>query len=435
MIPWAIPEDMKRFARLTKGGGKNAVIMGRKTWESLPRRMQPLPGRRNIILSRSQSEFAGAESAPDLDAALRLCVGNEKVFVIGGSRPYMEALHRGCDVLHITHVHNLFPCDTFFPRVEAYGYVPVRWSQKMMSGETRYSFVTYEKTVNPEEQQYLSIVQDILLTGEVSPNRTGVDTLRKFGSTMRFSLEGGTVPFFTTKRVPWKTVLRELLWFVSGCTDASILQSQNVHIWDGNASREFLDGRGLTANREGDLGPVYGFQWRHWGAPYGTCDDSYDGQGVDQLVQIIETIKADPTNRRLIMSAWNVGDLERMALPPCHCFAQFYVSEGKLSCQMYQRSADMGLGVPFNVASYSILTHMVAHVCGLEAGEFIHVLGDTHVYVNHTSALETQLQRSPRPFPRLRIVGDHQSIDSFVENDFVLECYDPHGRIPMEMAV
>ena len=215
------------------------------------------------------------------------------------------------------------------------------------------------------------------------------------------------------------------------------MAAKDIHIWDGNGSREFLDSRGLEHREEGDLGPVYGFQWRHFGADYVDMHTDYTGQGVDQLAECIDKIKNNPEDRRIIMSAWNPADLNVMALPPCHMFCQFYVDTKKneLSCQMYQRSADMGLGVPFNIASYALLTHMIAHVTGRKAGDFVHTIGDAHVYLNHVDALKEQLERSPRAFPKLKINSDKIGIDDFEYSDFEVTGYKPHKTIKMKMAV
>lgn len=227
------------------------------------------------------------------------------------------------------------------------------------------------------------------------------------------------------------------MWFISGNTNGNDLSAKDIHIWDGNGSREFLDQRGLSHREVGDLGPVYGFQWRHFGAKYVDMQTDYTGQGVDQLSECIHKIKNTPEDRRIIMSAWNPADLNEMALPPCHMFCQFYVANGELSCQMYQRSADMGLGVPFNIASYALLTHMMAHVCGLKPGDFVHTIGDAHVYLNHVGALREQLNRSPRAFPKLVIKSSPQkrNIDDFVYEDFEVVGYKPHKTIKMKMAV
>jgi dihydrofolate reductase/thymidylate synthase len=291
------------------------------------------------------------------------------------------------------------------------------------------------KFVNHEEMQYLNIIKDIIETGVQKCDRTGTGTLSKFGCQMRFSLRNGRFPLLTTKRTFFRGVLEELLWFIAGDTNAGHLRDKGIHIWDGNASREYLDANGFQDRDEGDLGPVYGFQWRHFGAVYTNMHADYKGQGVDQLARAIETLKRTPDDRRIIVSAWNPADVTKMALPPCHMFCQFYVANGELSCQMYQRSCDMGLGVPFNIASYALLTCMVAQVCGLKPGEFIHVLGDTHVYINHVEPLREQLKREPREFPTLKLNPNVMNIDDFTAEDFEVIGYRPHGRIDMKMAI
>jgi len=222
-----------------------------------------------------------------------------------------------------------------------------------------------------------------------------------------------------------------------GNTNANDLAAKNIHIWDGNGSKEFLESRGLGHREEGDLGPVYGFQWRHFGAKYKDMHADYSGQGVDQLAECIHKIIHNPEDRRIIMSAWNPADLELMALPPCHMFCQFYVDteRNEVSCHMYQRSADMGLGVPFNIASYALLTHMIAQVTGRKAGDLVHTIGDAHIYLNHVDALKEQLKRKPRDFPTLKINPDKKGIDDFVYDDFDVIGYNPHKAIKMKMAV
>jgi len=252
---------------------------------------------------------------------------------------------------------------------------------------------------------------------------------------MRFSLRDNKFPLLTTKKVFYRGIAEELFWFIRGSTSAIELQEKNVRIWDGNSSREYLDSIGLTQREAGDLGPVYGFQWRHFGAQYVDMHTDYSGQGIDQLANVIKTIQDRPEDRRIIMSAWNPADLNKMALPPCHCLVQFYVANGELSCQLYQRSADMGLGVPFNIASYALLTIMIAHVTGLKPGDFVHTLGDAHVYSNHVDALRVQLERAPRDFPTIRLKRKVERIEDFNFDDFVVENYDPYPKITMEMAV
>lgn len=292
-----------------------------------------------------------------------------------------------------------------------------------------------------EEQGYLDLCREIMEHGETRLDRTGTGTLSIFGPPqLRFSLENDVLPLLTTKRVFYRGVLEELLWFVRGSTDSNELKSKGIGIWDGNGSLEFLEQRGLGGRRQGDLGPVYGFQWRHFGAAYGTCDDDYAGQGVDQLAQVIDAIKRNPYDRRIILSAWNPKDIPAMALPPCHMFAQFYVAnpntaDARLSCLLYQRSCDMGLGVPFNIASYALLTRMIAHVCGIKPGELIHTMGDAHVYLDHVDALKQQVARTPGQFPTLTFARKVESIDDFTFDDFVLHNYKPQSKIEMKMSV
>lgn len=288
---------------------------------------------------------------------------------------------------------------------------------------------------NQDEQEYLNLVRSILERGNEKGDRTGVGTRSLFGHQLRFNLRNGVIPLLTTKRVYWKSVLKELLWFIQGSTNAKELSAQGVRIWDGNSSREFLDNLGFTDREEGDLGPVYGFQWRHFGAVYTDMHADYRGQGVDQLQQIIDRIKSNPEDRRMVMCAWNPTDIPRMALPPCHLLAQFYVSGKELSCQFYQRSADMGLGVPFNIASYAFLTYMIAHITGLTPGDLIQTMGDCHVYNTHVDALYEQLKRTPKPFPKLKIKRSVSNIDDFALSDFEISDYNPCPPIPMEMAV
>lgn len=286
-----------------------------------------------------------------------------------------------------------------------------------------------------EEYQYLNLIKDIIATGVRKDDRTGVGTISKFGTQMKFSLRDGVIPLLTTKRVYWKGVVEELLWFIKGDTNATNLAKKGVNIWNANGTREFLDSRGLKHREEGDLGPVYGFQWRHFGAKYVDMHTDYTGQGIDQLKEVIHKIKTNPNDRRIVMTAWNPSDLDQMALPPCHMFCQFYVANGELSCMLYQRSCDMGLGVPFNIASYALLTMAIAHVCGLKGGEFVHSMGDYHVYTNHVERLQEQLTRTPKQFPTLRINPEVTDIEQFSYEDFELVGYDPHPTIKMDMAV
>lgn len=301
------------------------------------------------------------------------------------------------------------------------------------------AFRENKENLNPEleihdEYQYLSHIETIMRKGIQRGDRTGVGTLSIFGAQMRYNLRN-QFPLLTTKRVFWRGVAEELLWFIKGSTNALELKAKNVNIWDANSTREFLDSCGLQHREVGDLGPVYGFQWRHFGAEYVDMHTDYKGKGIDQLQQVINTIKNNPNDRRIIMCAWNPPDLPKMALPPCHCLAQFFVANNELSCMLYQRSADMGLGVPFNIASYALLTYMIAHITGLKPGEFVHTLGDSHVYLNHIEALKEQITRKPRHFPKLVIKRNVSNIEDFKIEDFEIIGYNPHPKLTMPMAV
>ena len=263
-------------------------------------------------------------------------------------------------------------------------------------------------------KQYHDLLQLILDKGAVKRDRTGVGTKSIFGHQMRFDLAQG-FPLLTTKKLHVKSIIHELLWFLAGDTNVRYLQQNGVRIWD------------EWADANGDLGPVYGFQWRSWPTP--------DGRHVDQIAELIDQIRRAPDSRRLIVSAWNVADIGKMKLPPCHCLFQFYVADGKLSCQLYQRSADVFLGVPFNIASYALLTMMVAQVTGLKPGEFIHTFGDAHLYLNHVEQALTQLTRQPRALPRIEINPAVRDIFGFRYDDFKLVGYDPHPHIAAQVAV
>lgn len=263
-------------------------------------------------------------------------------------------------------------------------------------------------------QTYLNLMQHVLQHGIDKSDRTGTGTRSVFGYQMRFDLQAG-FPLVTTKKLHLRSIIHELLWFLRGDTNIQYLKDNGVSIWD------------EWADENGELGPVYGYQWRSWPAP--------NGQSIDQISQLIEQIKSNPDSRRLIVSAWNPALVDEMALPPCHCLFQFYVANGKLSCQLYQRSADIFLGVPFNIASYALLTHMMAQVCGLQVGDFVHTLGDAHLYHNHIEQAKLQLSRQPRPLPHLRLNPEVKDLFGFCYDDFTIEGYDPHPHIKAEVAI
>ncbi|KAD6454252.1 hypothetical protein E3N88_08958 [Mikania micrantha] len=374
---------------------------------------------------------------------------------IDGKLPWKESLNGlGCDAIHITEIETDITCDTFIPAIDTSQFQPWYSSFPLVENGIRHCFTTYVRVRNSageesvktngllsdsssdatkfdsriysflpkkifekhEEYLYLRLVEDIISNGALKGDRTGTGTLSKF----------------SCQKVFWRGVVEELLWFISGSTSAKVICFPIALLDQFHLSVASI---GLVDREEGDLGPVYGFQWRHFGARYTDMHADYTGQGFDQLLDVIDKIKNNPDDRRIILSAWNPSDLKQMALPPCHMFAQFYVNQGELSCQMYQRSADMGLGVPFNIASYALLTCMIAHVCDLVPGDFVHVLGDAHVYSTHVRPLQDQLQKLPKPFPTLKINPEKKDINTFVAGDFELTGYNPHQKIEMKMAV
>nr|CAD1842860.1 unnamed protein product [Ananas comosus var. bracteatus] len=433
-LPWKLPSDLKYFKEVTVStldpSKKNAVIMGRKTWESIPLQYRPLPGRLNIILTRSGSFdiatlqnvicCASLSSALELLSSTPYSLSIEKVFVIGGGQVLRDALNAPeCEAIHLTDIETSFDCDAFIPSIDSSVFQPWYSSIPTVENNIRYSFVTYvrvrssaldklhasngcEPTENNshkdkfevekfsflpkmiferhEEYMYLKLVQDIIENGATKNDRTGTGTLSKFGCQMRFNLRR-SFPLLTTKRIFWRGVVEELLWFISGSTNAKVLQDKGIYIWDGNASRD----AGLAHREEGDLGPIYGFQWRHFGAEYIDMHADYTGKGFDQLLDVIDKLKNNPNDRRIILSAWNPSDLKKMALPPATCL--------------------------HNSSLWSI------------SWGFCPCYRDAHVYRTHVRPLEEQIQKQPKPFPILKINPLKNDIDSFVASDFKLIGY------------
>lgn len=454
-LPWPrLSSDLKHFKNVTIGA---PVLMGAVTYAGLPDSAKPLPGRLNIVLSSKTRQELGCPDSViivgSFDAAAQFLMQRKVrvIYVIGGESVYTQALSRPewSQRIYYTEIVNEFPTDRVFSMdIEADDspFDQISISADMEENGVKFRMKEYIRRSTSEaplpekapaqtheEMQYLNLVRQIIEHGVSKGDRTGVGTRSVFGRQMRFSLRH-SFPLLTTKRVFWRGVCEELFWFIKGSTNANELAEKNVRIWDGNGSRSFLDSRGFTDREVGDLGPVYGFQWRHFGAEYKDMHADYTGQGKDQLQEVIDTIKRNPNDRRMLMSAWNPSATDQMALPPCHLLAQFYVANGELSCQMYQRSCDMGLGVPFNIASYSLLTCLIAKVTGLKPGEFVHVLGDAHVYNNHVDALKEQIDRTPRPFPKLSIRA-REKIEDFCFEDLTLDGYSPHKAISMQMAV
>nr|UOX61079.1 MAG: thymidylate synthase [Diabrotica toursvirus 3a] len=283
------------------------------------------------------------------------------------------------------------------------------------------------------EQAYIELLKKVIETGVVRNDRTGTGTKSLFAESLRFNLN--TFPLLTGRTIFFRGIVEELLWFLRGDTNSLNLAKKQVHIWDANGSREFLDLNGFNDRKVGDLGPVYGFQWRHFGANYINCDSDYKGKGFDQISWLIDEIKKNPDSRRLILTSWNPTDISKMVLPPCHCMAQFYVRDNTLSCHLYQRSADLALGIPFNIASYSLLTCMIAQVCGLEPKEFVITMGDVHVYLNQIPKVEILINRVPYPFPKLHLNKNITDIFQFTNEDIKVCDYMHHSELKIPFSL
>jgi len=520
-LPWKCPEDMQFFKNLTIN---KTIIMGSNTFKSLPDTVNGLKNRFNIVLTSDVNKTDKMKNTnvyciDSLSKALEYCEQNNhnEIFVVGGSLVYQQALYHPSleniywNIIPTKYIDPKLIIDTYFPTSFIECVNTYQFEKTCINDLYCYKFfkqksliqnesdeLKEEKYVNEEEMQYLNICRKILDEGVLQEGRNGF-TKSIFGTSMRFSLENGKIPIFTTKKVAWKTCLKELLWFISGDnSDNTVLQKQNVHIWNGNSTREYLDSIGLTDYEENELGVIYGEQWRHFNQTYipkkhrekakelnydhtkgieQICDDldtvhqdmfaSYDDidinqqyissglkeryktirdkvefmsrfqpkQNIDQLQHIIDCLK-DPVkryDRRLIMTAHNPSQFHQMVIPPCHAFCQFYVFENKLSCVLYQRSSDGFLGKCFNSCSYSFLTHLIAKHCDLEPYEFIHFVGNDHIYDDHFDQVEEQLKREPFEFPTLEIQNIKENINDYTVEDFKINNYQHHPQIKAKM--
>jgi len=412
-IPWKLPREMARFTYLTRDmkntidyNNMNVVIMGRYTWETIPEKYRPLPQRINIIISSSLTDIndENCHILDSLPSALEWCLNNDvaSVFVIGGSRLYNEALEDPkCKTAYVSYINYDYNCDNFINK-------ELLLSQFERGDSNVYSetgicveFLTYCRKENYEEQQYLNLLKTILEENGTRETRNA-PTYSIFAPRLEFDLSNG-FPVLTTKRMFWRGIVKELLFFLKGQTDSRILSDDGIRIWDDNTSREFLDSRNLDYE-EGDMGPMYGWNWRHFGAEYIGKDHDYTGQGFDQLRDCIDKIINDPTSRRIMMTAFDPSKVEQSVLAPCHSLVvQFYIKDGVISEHMYQRSADAFLGVPFNITSSALLLCLIAKATGLEPGKLIMSFGDMHIYEEHLEQVNKQLQREPYIFPGLDV--------------------------------
>lgn len=426
-IPWNVPIDRKKFADLTKSGKQNALIVGRVTYESM-KNINMLNRRFYVVDQCNYKDFASAVTAASAEC--------DEIWICGGRRIYLEALsHPLLAGIYVTFIDGRHECDVAVPEFKAV------IDQSVVAADGMYC-------VNKDEYAYLQCLQRCI-SSVARDSRAGGKTVGEFGTQLRYKLfneQGPTIPLMTTKMTPLKLIVGELLWFLRGGTNTDELVAAMNHIWDGNSSREYLDSRSLTEYRPGELGPIYGFQWRSWGKKYTPECKKYTPEcvkgteektegGIDQIAQLIANLKTDPYSRRHIVSAWNVADLCCMALPPCHfSFIVSCINETDLSMMVNMRSNDMFLGHPFNAASYAILAHMIAMSVGRRAVELVFAIADTHVYIDHIDVVKEQISRLPVRFPNIKI-NKKEDIDSYKVEDFSVENYYPLGKLKAKMAV
>jgi len=447
-LPWNISEEMKYFTDLTTNVNKqekqNCVIMGRNTYLSIPEKFRPLKNRINIVLSSTMNKTEGIEVFDDIDKILNYVEKNkkkiERCYVIGGELVYRTFLERDLiSEIYETLIHNSFSnVDKYFPKYEdnfkIYKTKTLTYEDKNSKKLFPVSFRQF-KIINQSENKYLDLMHKILLNGIEKIDRTGVGTHSLFGESLKYDISDGKLPLLTTKFVPIRFIIEELLWFISGSTDARKLQEKKIPIWNGNTTREFLDNRGLNHLPEGDIGAGYGHQLRHFNASYTTCEDSYEGKGFDQLKYVIDLLRHNPESRRILFSYWNPQQLNDATLPPCHLVYQFYVNPRtkEISSCLYQRSSDYFLANNYNAVSAIILTHMLGQICGYKPKEFTHFMGDTHIYKNHFEQCETQLKRNPYVQPRIKLNKNITEIENFRYEDFKIINYYPQTAIRGKM--
>ena len=457
-MQYKIKEDLLYFKDITSIPNNllNYVVMGYNTWLSIG--SKPLPKRINIIITKNHKNeiknlenvyvFSSIEDIMEYKSNKNI-ESLPKLFIIGGTQIY-EYINNNYNNKINKVYHTIVNDDTEFDTSVKFNYNLENFNliseiKKNSNGKVllenntyiikniEYSFNIYQNKniiINSEEQQYLNIMKNIIENNNTKQGRNG-EVISEFGQKMDFDLTKG-FPLITTKKVGWKTVLRELIWFINGSTDNKKLKEKNVKIWNANASKEFLESRGLNYE-EDDLGPVYGFQWRHFGAEYIDCNTNYNGKGTDQLMYIINEIKSNPNSRRLILNSWNAADIDKMALPPCHVMVQFNIDGKYIDAQLYQRSGDMFLGVPFNISSYSFLLCIIGHLTNYIPRKFIHIIGDAHIYNEHIEAVTTQLKRTPDKFPNIEISKNLKDINDIKEEYFSINNYNYQSVIKAPM--
>lgn len=440
-IPWNIPADLRFFREKTYG---STVIMGRKTFNSIT---TLLPGRMNLIVSRTAaipsylSDTPSSTSGKIMNITDTIVMGSDleksgkDVWVIGGSEIAL-AFESYIHEIYLSVVNKDYECDVFVPP-----FVMNALNHRDSIGEivlktddfTTYRFSSWK---NHEEIKFQNLIRKIYESGTEEKNeRTGFGTRSIFGAQLEFSLKGRKIPMSTLRPCFIKGIFEELMWFFRGQTNSKILEDKRVMVWTGNSSREALDSLGLQNLSEGDCGPIYGFQWRHWGAEYKDCHTDYTGKGIDQLSILINTIKTNPSSRRMLVSGWNVSDLTSMCLPPCHTFYQFNVSDGYLDCHYYQRSSDIFLAGHWNITSASLFTILLAHFTGLRPGKLIVSYGNVHIYNNHLEYVPDYLKNTPYLYPTIRISKTRENLWDYEFDDLTISGYRSHKGDKLKMNV
>lgn len=412
-IPWENKKDKRFFREVTTEEPNNLLICGRLTYETM---------KKMVMLNRefcviTKEDIPGVKTARSIEEALKNTEHTyDNVFFVGGESIYEESQYI-VDEMIITRIEGDYECDKKFkPDYDMFELV-----------KERDEMFYYYEPLHPDKT-YKRLCRTILREGEEKEDRTNTGTLSKFGCHIKFNL-GTYLPVLTTKKVYLKGIIKELLWFLKGGTDSKELEKDGVNIWKGNTSKEYLEKIGLEDYEEGECGPIYGYQWRKWNAPY-----KKEGSGIDQIEEIVRLIKEEPTSRRMILTAWNPEQLKEMALPPCHIMCQFYVSSGKLHCHMYQRSADVFLGLPFNITSYAILTHLIARTTEKEVGNLYISLGDAHIYKDHIEQIKMQIKREEYTCPKIKIDAK-ETLQEYEYEDIKIINYESHGAIKGNMAV
>ncbi len=432
--PWHCPEDLANFKKLTTGG---VIIMGRKTYESIGK---VLPNRVNIVVSQTMAPTENLLVFNNLWDTVTHCLKTytKPCFVIGGSEIYEWFWKNGLiNTVHITHIFEIVKGDRYFtwPRKNTQlissTKIPIKTDKYPISQGIHIRYEVHN-VKNPEEQQVLELMRGILKSGARRIDRTNVGTISLFGKQLRFNLRNNTFPLLTTRKMFFRGIFEELMLFIRGQTDNQILEEKKISIWRGNTTREFLDSRGLQRLPVGDMGASYGFLFRHFGAEYKTCKDDYTNQGVDQLKNVIDTIRTNPTDRRMIISLWDPTNLLNCPLPPCLYNYQFYVNDGELSCMMTQRSSDFMVAGGWNIATGSLLTYLIATVCDLKPGELIWNIGDVHIYNNLIDQTKIQIERTPVLFPKL-LIAKKENITDYTFSDLQLLNYNPQPPIELVM--